>query len=152
LYIKGRVEVDGDAEKHEVGVGGDDSRLCVEEIQAGAVDAQVGEERWAGGAEGHLDLQAAACAAPGGGGVAKVGDVAPHVEGSRVGVTVGLENGRRNPGGGGHGRRSGGVERRGSQPDRKDQRDRAELILGRVWLRGHNSCGIAGSEPVMGHF
>lgn len=73
------------------------------EDQAGAVDAQVGEEGRAGGVEGHLDRQAAARGARCGGGVGKVGDVAPQVEEDGAVVIVALGKGRRDPGGGGHG-------------------------------------------------
>ena len=44
------------------------------------MDAEVGEEWRAGGAEGHLDRQAGARGALGSGVVGEVGDVAPLVE------------------------------------------------------------------------
>jgi len=105
-YIGGDLGVDGDAEEDEVGVRGDNPGLRFED-QVGAVDAQVGEERRAGGMESHLDGQAAARGAPGGGGVGEVCDVAPHVDEDGGVVTVALGKGRRNArgdrGDGGHG-------------------------------------------------
>ena len=63
----------------------------------------MGEERRAGGAEGHLDRGASARGAPGGGAVVKIGYVAPRVEEDGGVVTVALGKGRRIPIGGGHG-------------------------------------------------
>ena len=74
------VGVDGDAKEDEIGVGGDDLGSCVGEVEAGAVDAEVGDKWRARGAEGHLDAQAGARGALGRGGVDEVGDVAPPVE------------------------------------------------------------------------
>ena len=74
------VGVDGNAEEDEVGVGYDDLGSCVGEVEAGAVDAEVGDMWRAGGAEGHLNAQAGARGTLSRGGVDEVGDVAPPVE------------------------------------------------------------------------
>lgn len=72
--------MDGNAEEDEMCVGGDNLGPCYAEVEARAVDTKVGEMWRAGGAECHLDRQAGAGGALGGGVVGKVGDVAPHVE------------------------------------------------------------------------
>jgi hypothetical protein len=44
---------DGGAEEHEIGVSGDDFGRAGGEVRAGAVDAEVGEGRRAGGRRGR---------------------------------------------------------------------------------------------------
>lgn len=91
--------IEGDDEEEEVGVGGDDLGRGAEEVEARAVDAEVGEERRACGAEGDLDGEACAGCGLGGGGVGEVADVAPYVDENPVrrrGGAVGIGKWRGN--------------------------------------------------------